>query len=683
MIGRVHLINGKVGTSMPGLVRYLVGPGKENEHADPRVVASSGTLAAEFAGTDWDAAKAGDLSRVVDGAWRKARRVAGLPLVPGQDETTATGAARPDHVFHVSLSLAADEGRLPDEKWAAIAQDYVKDMGFTADSGKAECQWVAFHHGLSKKGNDHIHIAVCLVREDGTRASDWQSKARTRKAVDRIEAKHGLRPVRDSTAERGLPGYHAAEAGKARRQGRAEPGVLEVARRVRAVALVAVDESDFVRTARESGLLLRPRFAAGGTGKVTGYSAALRPVDGGQPVWHGGGELHKTLRLPALRRRWEHESDEAARDGSTTASESAARAVAEWRRANPSWGADPGAGPRESARWARLPKVDLSVEAARDVARLNLALAKVDPSDRAMWQAAARETSGLLALWSTSVEGDRPGPLARASDALARSAQPTRDDEGPAEGLRLAGRHARLLARAAGTGPMGGWVAVLRQLDATMHAIRAAHEARGEAVRAAELARRLGEDLHEVRRELAMVGAPGTPAPTTREATSADVGGPDVRRGTAPAPARASTSTTSSAVPARHRSAAAAAEQTRREQAAQVLRSVWPADQAEQVISGAAFGAVAYRLDQLQRSGKDPAAVLQQIPPGDITSSSIRHPAAFLAHRLDQLQPRPGGALASSGSPAGAPSGARQGQQSGRQGRSASARGRDEHDQGR
>ena len=41
----------------------------------------------------------------------------------------------------------------------------------TVASGKAACRWVAVRHGLSTNGNDHVHIAVSLVREDGTKAS--------------------------------------------------------------------------------------------------------------------------------------------------------------------------------------------------------------------------------------------------------------------------------------------------------------------------------------------------------------------------------------------------------------------------------------------------------------------------------------------------------------------------------
>ena len=36
-----------------------------------------------------------------------------------------------------------------------------------------------------------------------------------------------------------------------------------------------------------------------------GYSVARRPVEGGQPIWFGGGRLGRDLALPALRPHWD------------------------------------------------------------------------------------------------------------------------------------------------------------------------------------------------------------------------------------------------------------------------------------------------------------------------------------------------------------------------------------------
>jgi hypothetical protein len=63
-------------------------------------------------------------------------------------------------VFHCSLSPAAEDGQLTDEQWGAIANDFMKDMDFTEDGGKAPARWVTVRYGLSKNGNDHIHIVA-------------------------------------------------------------------------------------------------------------------------------------------------------------------------------------------------------------------------------------------------------------------------------------------------------------------------------------------------------------------------------------------------------------------------------------------------------------------------------------------------------------------------------------------
>src|SRR5699024_11783185 len=74
------------------------------------------------------------------------------------------------HVWHCSLSLRAEEGELSAEQWKRIAEDFVDKMGFIDPDGAKSSRWGAIHHGSSKNGNDQIHIAVQLAREDGTKA---------------------------------------------------------------------------------------------------------------------------------------------------------------------------------------------------------------------------------------------------------------------------------------------------------------------------------------------------------------------------------------------------------------------------------------------------------------------------------------------------------------------------------
>ena len=79
------------------------------------------------------------------------------------------------HVSHCSLSLSASAGALSDEHWQDMAAEFMDEMRFTEASGKALALWVAIHHGRSAAGNDHIHVAVSVVREGGTR---WDGRYR-------------------------------------------------------------------------------------------------------------------------------------------------------------------------------------------------------------------------------------------------------------------------------------------------------------------------------------------------------------------------------------------------------------------------------------------------------------------------------------------------------------------------
>ncbi|MEK8229321.1 relaxase/mobilization nuclease domain-containing protein [Oerskovia sp. M15] len=116
------------------------------------------------------------------------------------------------HVWHCSLSLRADEGLLTGEQWNAIANDFVRAMGFDDNEGtKAPCRWVAVRHGVSTNGNDHIHLAVNLVREDGTKASVHNDFRRAQAAVRALEVKHGLEQLESVRAECSTRGYDPAE----------------------------------------------------------------------------------------------------------------------------------------------------------------------------------------------------------------------------------------------------------------------------------------------------------------------------------------------------------------------------------------------------------------------------------------------------------------------------------------
>ena len=90
-------------------------------------------------------------------------------------------------------------------------------MGFTEASGKAQCRWVAVNHGTSENGNHHIHLAVSLVREDGTKASTHGDYKRAQQTCRELEVKYGLEQLSTVHAARG---YDRAEKATAVRDER-------------------------------------------------------------------------------------------------------------------------------------------------------------------------------------------------------------------------------------------------------------------------------------------------------------------------------------------------------------------------------------------------------------------------------------------------------------------------------
>ena len=139
------------GDRMGGLLSYLAGPGRSNEHTEPHLVTGDEPVMAWHDDAELDRATALDVAKYLD----KPRTALGVEVAGGS-------------VWHCSLSLRAEEGQLDDGAWADISRDFVERMGFTETSGKAPCRWVAVRHGLSAAGNDHVHLVVSLVREDGT-----------------------------------------------------------------------------------------------------------------------------------------------------------------------------------------------------------------------------------------------------------------------------------------------------------------------------------------------------------------------------------------------------------------------------------------------------------------------------------------------------------------------------------
>lgn len=450
------------GSDMAGLMRYLAGPGRDNEHSEPHLVAGDGAVLAWWGDVELDRAAANRIGGHLD----RPRTQFAVDVAGG-------------HVWHCSLSVGAADGQLSDERWGQIAREFTDECRFTPASGKAGCRWAAVRHGLSKAGNDHVHLVVSLVRDDGTKASTWHDWKRASAAAAGIEVRHGLSVITAREVGRGAPGVTAAEVKKSARLGEPEPARMTVARQVRAYAVASRDEAEFVRRARAEGLLIRPRFAADRPDVVLGYSVAARPKAGDRPVWFGGGHLGRDLALPRLRESW------------PDTPQAASAAVAEWTAAARH------RRPVTPGRETRVMDPGLTAAAARDVTGLRQALRQIPLADRAGWARVAHDTAGVFAAWSTRLE-PVPGPFAATADALARSAQLRSAYVTPRPAVKpvIGQRVAMLLLQAADVTPHAAKDAVLfRQLIRTAQAVHAAVAAAGDTREAAHLARVVRDEL--------------------------------------------------------------------------------------------------------------------------------------------------------------------------------------------
>lgn len=477
------------GDHMGGLVRYLLGPGRAEEHTNQRVVAAEASMDIRR-GVTLTAEEVQSLAFEMD----LPRRVHGTRITRNVKTSEGGTVRQPAHVWHVALSNPAGDPILSDAQWAAIAEDLMERMGFTAGPGRAACPWVAIHHGASAQGNDHIHIAVSLVREDGTKANIHNDQPNVGRACSHYEKRYGLTIVegRQGGAKHDLtpPEVKAEKQRRVERPGQApaRPAKAALETTVRGAAVASASEAEFVRRLRADGLALRPRFAPGGRSAVVGYSVGVR---GSDIVWHGGGTLASDLTLPKLRALWGSDN-EARRAG-----------LAEWKREAPA-----GAGP-ETERYAPREWH----EAASHVGQAVDKLSAIPATDDATWRTMASEAAGVVGNLAARLEAEGPGPLTRAADGLATAAhRPSRVPGGRGEAGPEFRGVAAVAAQALLPGGPAAWLALIAEMRRVAQAIEAAHAASGEAGAARALLAQAAGDLDAAHTRYGAITAAKTPA---------------------------------------------------------------------------------------------------------------------------------------------------------------------------
>lgn len=240
------------GTRVHGLLRYLFGPGKREEHTNPHLVAAwtgSGDLTALEPPTRVDGRR--DLGRLAELLEQPVRIGRKPPSEP---------------VWHCSIRTHPTDRGLADDQWAHIAAEVMSAVGLAPHGDEHAVRWVAVRHAA-----DHIHLVATRVRQD--RRTAWTSYdfRKAQSACRDLEERYGLHRVAPpGTGSRRWPTpaevnktarLHAkASNAKAGVAGRPVTPREELRRRVRAVAAVATGDADFLARLTAAGVQTRLRY---------------------------------------------------------------------------------------------------------------------------------------------------------------------------------------------------------------------------------------------------------------------------------------------------------------------------------------------------------------------------------------------------------------------------------------
>ncbi|WP_051030212.1 relaxase/mobilization nuclease domain-containing protein [Nocardia takedensis] len=408
--------NIRKGSYMVDLLVYLAGKGRRNEHRDQRVIAGDVVTEAVFRGPITPQAAA-SLARLLDSPRQTVLRGAPVSVVDrgkvrklvadGVERAEAVKAATSDHnTWHCSLTLKPEEGQLSEETWAAISHDFMELMGFAhREDGTPDTRWAVVHHGLNEGGGDHVHIAMGVVRPDGSIADLFRDHVRAQRACNQLEHKYGLQVLASRESGGTERATKPAERARRDRIGAPETDREAMQRRVRALAIATGSEAEWIRELRAAGVLAKPRFTKGGE-SVGGCSFQMRPQvnrDGKleKAIEYSGGYLAKDLTLPSIR-GW------AAWDRSPQAEQEALR---EWRKS---------LGEPAATRSGIAPSDERA--AIEELGRWSAYMRTIPESDHDAWAQAASRTSGVFAAASVRTE-TKPGPLNQMARQLARAGQ--------------------------------------------------------------------------------------------------------------------------------------------------------------------------------------------------------------------------------------------------------------------
>jgi hypothetical protein len=421
-----------------GLVDYLLGEGHHNEHTEQHIIADN---------DEWIKAIT-ELNSSADLAQEAKDYLA---------ENTPTDISRSSkHIMHVVFSLNANEQSYSDEEWNQIAHEWAKFVGVEDESNPDNnCHWVAFRHGKSREGNDHIHLVVNKFHADGSRWSDskigWKNNAARKHLEERFK---WIMPLASDTLDRNIKPFNQGEWRDNAEQIAAQKyenehgkgtwgeansadkkaairGVKEIdlPRRklqglVRAASVSSKSEDEFVRRLRSYGVLLNPHFDS--SGNVQSFKVKLRTedelvVNKKANQWITSGQLANDLTPGRLREMWAGIPDPSEREPGYTVPQEVYRATPD---ALDEWHAAQEHKPtvhmgRESYQVSRDDILNVNQELVKfgELLRQNAADGK--PHNMAT---TSRYLSGCFAQMSRRFDFEG-SPIAMAGEQLSRAAQ--------------------------------------------------------------------------------------------------------------------------------------------------------------------------------------------------------------------------------------------------------------------
>lgn len=248
------------GAGFGGVLGYVYGPGKAEEHEDPRIVGGC-TVAQDRRGI--------------------ARELR---------ETAAQNERAKTPVMHASLRLPPEErDRLDDEAWGKAAGSWMQQMGYRDEDGRDLAPWTAIRHG-----EDHVHIVGSRIGYDGKSIPSSFERRRSHEACRVVEREHGLSAPDDRRSRGRMQTVTRSERDSAQRRG-VQPERAQLRAGMDRAKQQAKSREDFEKRCAREGISLKANTAK--NGRMNGYSASLEGWNDkdGEPVWLPASKVHKSL----------------------------------------------------------------------------------------------------------------------------------------------------------------------------------------------------------------------------------------------------------------------------------------------------------------------------------------------------------------------------------------------------